>query len=180
MTTLSARRPGRPPKFGRPSEVVALTLPQEVVRGLRRVHPDLGWAIVTLFEKGTAGPGGVAVERQPPDAELVSIAGRNSLIVINRAVFSSLPGVEIIPLDGDRAFLALDPGRGMSELELAVVDRLDDEAVPPRERKALRGLRTRLREWRLDPSLRFHSRAIIVVEEVHARRRHGRPPTTGE
>ncbi len=44
------RKRGRPPKFGRPSEVVALTLPEEVVSGLRRLHPDLAWAVVTLVE----------------------------------------------------------------------------------------------------------------------------------
>ena len=41
---------GRPPKFGRPSQVVALTLPQDVLHALRTVHRDLGWAIVRLVE----------------------------------------------------------------------------------------------------------------------------------
>ena len=159
-------------KFGRPSQVVALTLPVEVVCGLRKIHPDLGWAIVALFEKAPAPSSAAA--RPQPDAELVTIADRRSLIVVNREVVKSLPGINIIPLDGNRAFLALDLGRGTSDLELAVIDRLEGPSVDPRERKALRMLRTQLRIWRHDRTLRFHSRAIIVVERLL---RDARPPT---
>jgi hypothetical protein len=155
-------------KFGRPSRVVALTLPDEVVRGLQRIHADLGWAIVTLFEKAPAGM--PAAPEHEGDAELVTIAERRSLIVVNRAVFKSLPGINIVPLHGNRAFLALDVGQGVTDLELAVIDRLDNAAVEGRERKALTRLRAQLRTWRHDRTLRFHSRAIIVVE----RRRPGR------
>jgi hypothetical protein len=162
-----ARR-GRPPKFGRPSQVVALTLPEEVVRGLRKVHPDLGWAIVTLFEKA---PARNAEAMAQPDVELVTIADRRSLIVINREVFKSLPGINIIPLQGTRAFLALDLGRGTTDLELTVIDRLQDPTVDLRERKALRKLRLQLRTWRHDRSLRFHTRSIIVVERLPRRGR---------
>src|SRR5207244_1618912 len=35
------RRPGRPPKFGRPGELVAVTLPSDVIRGLRQIDDDL-------------------------------------------------------------------------------------------------------------------------------------------
>jgi hypothetical protein len=157
-----ARR-GRPSKFGRPSHVVALTLPEDVIRGLRKVHPDIAWAIVTLFEKrSNRAPD----EGAQPDAELVTIAERRFLIVVNRAVFKSLPGISIIPLSANRAFLALDPGRGMADLELAVIDRLDDPASERRERMALKGLRTQLKAWRHDRTLRVHTRAIIVVERL--------------
>ena len=70
-----ARKRGRPRKFPQPSQVVALTLPEDVVRGLRRVHPDLAWAIVTLFEKHPPSRVGAAAD----DVELVTIAGRQSL-----------------------------------------------------------------------------------------------------
>ena len=157
-----ARR-GRPSKFGRPSHVVALTLPEDVIRGLRKVHPDIAWAIVTLFEKrSNRAPD----EGAQPDAELVTIAERRYLIVVNRAVFKSLPGISIIPLSANRAFLALDVGRGMTDLELAVIDRLDDPSIERRERMALRALRTQLKAWRHDRTLRVHTRAIIVVERL--------------
>jgi hypothetical protein len=157
-------RRGRPSKFGRPSHVVALTLPEDVIRGLRRVHPDIAWAIVRLFEKR---PNRAPDEGVQPDAELVTIAERRSLIVVNRAVFKSLPGISIIPLSANRAFLALDAGRGMADLELAVIDRLDDPASERRERMALKGLRAQLKAWRHDRTLRVHTRAIIVVERLN-------------
>ena len=47
---IARRKRGRPPKFGRPGQVVALTLPEEVVAGLRRIDPDVAWAVVRLYE----------------------------------------------------------------------------------------------------------------------------------
>lgn len=159
---------GRPPKFGRRGQVVAVTLPQEVVRGLRKLDEDLGWAIVTLFEKT---PKRRPAPRQPhEDAELVKVAGRRSLIVVNRDLFNHLPGVNIMPLHGDRAFLALQPGKDMSDLELSVIDRLAAPALDGRERQALVRLRALLRSWRNDRSLRIETRAIIVLERVNGSR----------
>jgi hypothetical protein len=71
--------------------------------------------------------------------------------------------------------LALESGRGMTDLELAVLDRLEDPAVDRRERQALSRLRAQLRAWRRDRVLRFHARAIIVVERIADRRRRSSP-----
>jgi hypothetical protein len=139
---------------------VALTLPEEVVSGLRRLHPDLAWAIVTLFEKRSSKTATAPLR----DTELVAIAEGRSLIVIRRKAFTRLPGVQIIPLDRDRAFLALEPGRGIADLELAVIDRLASRSIGTGERAALTNLHAQLRRWRRSRTLRFHSRAIIVVE----------------
>jgi hypothetical protein len=169
---VSPTKRGRPQKFGRPSQVVALTLPDDVVRGLRKVDPDVGWAIVTLFEKSPSRSSGEP--KAQPDVELVTIADRRSIIVVNRSVINHLQGVSLVPLHGDRAFLALDAGRGMADLELAVIDGLDEPVLEARERKALLMLRAQLRSWRHDPSLRFHMRSIIVVER---RSKRARPRT---
>ena len=158
------KRPGRPSKFGRPSRVVAVTLPEEAIDRLRRVHRDLGWAIVKLLDGGGSAP--PRHQDEEPDVELVGIADRRSLIVVNREVIRNLPGVNIIPLNGPRAFLALDIDRGLSDLELAVNDRLADIKVDRRERRALTDLQAQLRTWRRDQALRFHTRAIIVVERL--------------
>jgi len=146
-----------------------LTLPDDVVRGLRKIDPDVGWAIVALFEKSPARSP-VEPDAQP-DVELVAITDRRSLIVVNRAVINHLRDVNIVPLHGDRAFLALDAGRGTTDLELAVIDSLDDPSLEPRERKALQALRSQLRSWRHDRSLKFHSRSIIVVERLSKTKR---------
>jgi hypothetical protein len=173
VTTAPPSRRGRPSKFGRPSQVLALTLPDEVIRGLRKIDPDVGWAIVTLFEKSPVGSS--SPPDAQPDAELVTIADRRSLIVVNRDTFKSLPGVSVVPLHGNRAFLALEAGSGMTGLELAVIDRLDDASVDSHERKALQKLRSQLRAWRHDRALRFHTRSIIVVERLPTRARRGTP-----
>jgi hypothetical protein len=119
-----------------------------------------------MFEKRRPAVNG-APQR---DVELVTIAGRRALIVVNRSMFKSLPGVQIVPLSGQRAFLALDPGQGMGDLEVAVIDRMESATIGRRERKALAGLRSALRAWRQDRTLRFETRTIIMVERVRARR----------
>ena len=163
-------RRGRPPKFGRPSRLVALTLPEDVLTWLRTLDPDPARAVVRLHEEGGGkAPGG----REPrPTTEIALLAGRRGLIVVERRAFVGLPGVELLPLDGTRAFLALRDGAVLADLELAVADRLEEATDGP-EREALAGLRTQLRAWRQDPAWKFESRSIIVGE----RRRKGRKPT---
>jgi hypothetical protein len=160
---------GRPPKFGRPARVVAITLPEDVVRGLKRVHTDLGWAIVRLFQQRAQRA--VPRRREGGDSELVNVSNGRSLIVVNRNVFKELPGINMIPLHGDRAFLALDREAGVADLELAVADRLAKPSVGERERTALAGLRAQLRRWRRDPALRCQIRSIIVIERGRANTR---------
>lgn len=162
-TTSAHAKRGRPSKFGRPSRVVAITLPEEVVRGLKRIHPDLAWAIVQLFERGTR-----RAPRRPAraDAELVGVTTKGSLIVVNRDVFKELPGVNVIPLHDDRAFLAFDRNASIADLELAIIERMGNRSVGARERKALCELRAHVRRWRRDRKLRCDMRAIIVLERV--------------
>jgi len=160
-----ARRPrGRPSKFGRPSRVVAVTLPHDAIERLRRVHRDLGWAIMALLDKDAPEDGRRPPRDAEPDVELVTVADRRALIVVNREHIRHLPGVNLIPMRGNRAFVALDIDRGMSDLELAVSDRLHEAAVDANEVRALEDLRSQLTAWRRDHDLKFHRRAIIVVE----------------
>ena len=160
-----SRKRGRPPKFGRPSRVVALTLPDHTVRDLKKVHRDLAWAIVTVVDKRPAASG----ERDADGAELVAIGDQQYLIVVNRAIVRRLPGVHIIPLNGNRAFLALDPGHGLADLELAVRDRLEQPSLGARERRALAAFRALLSKWRRDRTFQVRQRTIIVVERASRR-----------
>jgi hypothetical protein len=144
-----------------------MTLPKNIVHALRGLHSDIGWAIVQLVERRRRA----APSRGPArDAELVEIAHGQFLIVINSAVFRFLPGVQMVPLSENQAFLALDPGQGMSDLELAVLDRLDHLKTPGRERRAVEKLRDQLRRWRQDRHLSIHSRSIIIVAKAPRRR----------
>lgn len=165
-----ARRPGRtkrgrPPKFGRPSEVVALTLPADAIEQLRSIHPDLGWAIVQLVERTLSGTGHEQErEAKVRLAELVHLPGRRALIVVQPAAFAGLRGVFTIPLAGGRAFLAFDGSGGIADLGIAILDRIDE--LPPRseQRKQLREVRDSVRQWRRQSGLVFRTPHIIVAE----------------
>jgi hypothetical protein len=150
-----------------------LTLPDDTIQDLHRVHHDIGWAIVKLLEAAKPMSAPAAPEEQP-DVELVDVGERRALIVINLEACRILPGVTIIPFRGNRAFLALDAGRGMSDLELAVIDRLGDPLIESRERRGLMTIRTQLAAWRRDRQLRLHTRAIIVIERL------GQAPSEGQ
>ena len=153
---------GRPTKFGRAAELIALTLPSDVLDWLRDINEDPAWAIVALFERATKR------RRQPdvppPKAELVQVGRRRALIVVDQKSFNGLRGVSLVPLAVGRSFLALENGSGLADLEIAVLDRLDERSLAEGERSALAELRNQLRAWRRDRTLSFHVRSIIVVE----------------
>jgi hypothetical protein len=171
MEKSSAPRRGRPPKFGRPAQLVTLTLPVDVVEGLKRLDPDPAWAVVKLFERAErkAGP-------LPKLADLAHLPGRRALILVRPEAFHALPGVSIIPLADGRGFLALEPGRGLADLEVSVMDRLEMPSLSAHERDALSELRQRLRTWR-QQGLRFESRSILVAERTASPTRSAQPLT---
>jgi len=158
-TKVRRSRRGRPHKYGQPSEVVALTLPKDVIAALRATHADLGWAIVNLVGKTHER----ARRSAPDDVQLVDVGGGASLIVVNPAFIQRLPTVQIVPLGDHKAFLALEPGRGMADLEIAVLDHLERLRPGTPERRAAERFRQQLRAWRRDPRLDFESRSIILV-----------------
>lgn len=163
-TQPAPRRRGRPPKYGRPAQLVTLTLPDDVLTWLKSLHSDPAWAIVRLHEQASRRT------RKPIAlAELMQLPERRALIMVNAEVLSHIPNVSIIPLADGRGLLALQPGRGVADLEIAVIDRLDTPRVAPREREALVALRDKLREWRLQ-GVQFESRAIVVATRIPERR----------
>lgn len=155
------RKRGRPPKFGRPGRLVALTLPEDVVTWLQGIHPDPAWAIVSLFERQHDRQLRV---QEHPDVELVGIGQRRALIVVAQNAFGSVPGVAAIPLGAGRAFLALKEGQRIADLELAVIDRLDQPDLSEREQQGLARLREQLRAWRREPDFACETRSILIVE----------------
>jgi hypothetical protein len=159
---------GRPPKFGRPGKFVAMTLPEDVVDWLQEINPDPAWAIVSLFER-QHDRRHQAPRAPRADVELVSIGQRKSLIVVSHEAFGAIHGVSAIPMGAGRAFLALSAGKGIADLELAVIDRLEERGLSDVERRGLTTLRSHLREWRQDKTLSCTTRSIIVVERS---RRH--------
>jgi hypothetical protein len=61
-----------------------------------------------------------------------------------------------------RGFLAMETGKGVADLELFVLDRLDDRKIDAAERAALNKLRLLLKQWRQE-GIRFESRSIVVA-----------------
>ena len=160
---------GRPPKFGRPSQVVALTLPKDVLDTLQAIHRDPGWAIVRLVESIAGSGSGASVSREPtPLAELVHLPGGRGLIVVQPQALKRLRGVSTIPLADGRAFLAFDQPGGLAELEVAVLDSLEFTPRDSRDHALLTQIRDTVRAWRRDERLAFRTKSIIVVEGIAA------------
>ena len=157
----TTRPPGRPPKFSRPSRLVALTLPIDTITALKRIDSDLAHAIVAVAESGLSAPRDLEPV-QDRGVDLVQLTDREALIVVNRRLVASLVDVTVLPLDERLGFLALNPGQGFADLEVAVQDSLDDDHLDQNERDALQELKRRLREWRRDPAQHFEVRSIIV------------------
>ena len=118
MTT--AHKRGRPLKFGRPTTLVTMSLPGDVLEWLRTIHPDPAWAVVKLFDRASTKSDKARSGRL---ADLVQLPGGRALILIKPEPFQHLNRVSIIPLADGRGFLALEDGLGVAHLELAVVDR---------------------------------------------------------
>jgi len=159
MSRPSEGKRGRPLKFGRRAQLVTLTLPDDVVAWLGTLDADLGWAVVKLHERLNK----TERRRQNTLAELVQLPGRRALILVKPESFENLKGISIIPLADGRGFLALDAGKGVADLELAVIDRLDQKGLAATERADLQTLRQQLRNWR-EEGTEFESRSIIVAK----------------
>lgn len=143
--------------------MVAITLPEDVLETLRGLHPDPGWAIVQLVERTHPTQPRHPHPRETV-AELARLPGKRALIVVKPQSLGSLPGVSLIPLSDGRAFLALAPGAGIADLEVAVLDRVDELPRNSLERRPLMEFRKLIRKWRRDSGLRIRSQALILIE----------------
>ena len=166
---MAAKQRGRPLKFGRPARLLAVTLPHDVVAALRRIHPDPAWAIVRLSEKVSKTRRHAAVPAPAPvkaAIELAQLSPRSALIVVDPRALRSAPGMSVVPVASGRAFLAFDEGRGLADLELAILEQLRDSKTPSTTRKELKLLQRQVRDWRRGHGCRFSKRSIILVERV--------------
>ena len=166
--------PGRPPKYGRPSHAVTLTLPEDVLARLRAVDGDLGRAIVTLTEHN-----GRPRARAVRPAEIAAY-GSHAVIIVNPAnVLKRLPGVQLVPVGNGRALISLDHRNSISQLELDLRDSLERPHVNRYERETLETIANILRRTRRSRGISLEERTIIVLESKRQRRRpSGRVPST--
>ncbi len=165
MSRPFSTRRGRPLKFGRPSQLVSLTLPVDVIEWLAAIDDDLGWALVKVHERSTR-----TKVRSNEVAGLVQLPGNRALILVRPELFPHLRGVSLIPLADGRAFLALDATKGVADLEVAVLDRLDSPSLPAAQRAALLRMRQLLKQWRQE-GIVFESRAVVVAHRPNSAER---------
>lgn len=165
---MRSERRGRPLKYGRPARVLALTLPEDVVDWLREIHEDPAWAVVSLYEK--QGRSSAPRRARQPKVQMAQLTPQRSLIVVDPATYRSLPGVAVIPMSAGRAFLALEEGKNIADLELAILDQIEDRRTRAADRKELRALLTEVRGWRRSRRYSFATRSIILVEKRRAGR----------
>jgi len=157
-------RRGRPPKFGRPARSIALTLPDDVIGSLTRIHGDVARAVVALVDRESSATSASASQL----VDLVRVSRNYSLIVVDQQSFRAVPACTLVPLTDRWAFLALEPGAGLPDLELAIGDQLEEGLADTDEARALTALRGALQKWRRDPSMNIQKRSIIFVEQNDA------------
>ena len=168
MPLPTARR-GRPPKFGRPSQAVTITLPDDIVSSLRALDADLSRAIVRLAESSAL----TNVPRR--DVELTHY-GRSAVIVVApRPVLKRLHGVSLIPLPDGRSLISLHNDSSAAEFEVVLRDALERAAISPADRAVLEGLGDILRSARQSRGVALRQRNIIVLENKRTKQ-NGRAP----
>jgi hypothetical protein len=138
-----------------------MTLPEDVIEALRARDRDLAQAVVAVVSESNRN-GRKRPARRKDTHALLKIAPRRFLITVDRTIIKHLPGCELVPIGLDAAFVALEPGRGLADLALAVVDRLEEPGVDSHERDALLKLRAALRVYVRD-KVAHETRSIIMV-----------------
>lgn len=159
--SIKARR-GRPRKYGRPSRVVTLTLPEDILARLSAVDADIGRAIVTLVDRKAPARGAAS---RP--AEIASYGNHAVIVVTPIKALKRLKGVELVPIGNGRALISLQQGHSIPQLELDLRDAIEGSAGGP-DHDALEAIADILRRARGARALNVEARTIIVLE---ARRR---------
>ena len=163
--TLAKHGPGRPQKYGRPSQAVTVTLPEDVIARLSAIDADLGRAIVALAEHRSP--------RRPPairPAELASYGNHAVIVVMPVKALKRLAGVQLVPIGNGRALISLEHPRSIPQLELQLRDATDQDGVNGSERKTLEAIAQILREARRSERVTVKERTIIVLESKRRRR----------
>ena len=160
-TTFPFRRsgPGRPRKFDRPSKVVALTLPEDVIAALGRLDDDLARAVVRLSQPLVADRGEYST------VELSQHHDDAVIVVRPSKALERIGGVTLVPLPDGRALISLDESMSVTEFELKLLYALDAEkAMTAADRSVLSSIADILRHARQTKGVSLQERSIIVLK----------------
>ncbi len=161
--------PGRPPKYGRQSRAIALTLPEDIIEELATIDADLGRAVVSVVERRRS-----RAPRRSQPAELSSYGSHAVIVVMPIRALKRLKGVQLVPIGNGRALISLEQPHAIAKLELEIRDAMDHHDVAPDERQTLRAIGDILRQARSSKNVAIEERTIIVLES--RRRRRPVPP----
>jgi hypothetical protein len=153
----SPARRGRPRKFSRPSRVVNLTLPDDVIATLKRLDADLSRAIVRATET-------LAVRPDPERPELTAYGNRAVIVVPGRLDLLENLGAELVELADGRALISFDDAEAIPQFELRLMDALADPALADDDRETLGTLAEILRSARRADGPELRQRRIIVLQ----------------
>jgi hypothetical protein len=157
--------PGRPPKFGRPSRAVTVTLPEDVLTRLGGLDTDLGRAIVALVERRRTHV------RAVKPAEMASYGNHAVIIVTPVPALKRIAGVQLVPIGNGRALISLKRTHSVPEFELELGDALARGDVSRLERQTLEAIAEILKHGRRSRRVMLEERTIIVFEVKRQRRR---------
>ena len=149
-------RRGRPRKFGRSSQPVTLTLPDDVIAALRGIDADLSRAIVRVTQP-------LVPSVSSPPAELFSYGDRSVIIVRPSQILRDRTGVGLVSLSDGRALITIDAQLSLPQLELRLTDSIDDPALDDESRQLFGMLAEILREARKDDACELRTRPIITL-----------------
>ena len=152
-------RRGRPPKYGRQSQAVTVTLPEDVVGRLSTIDQDIGRAIVALVERD--GPTRTTTIRP---AEVTAYGNHAVIVVTPIKALKRLKGVQLVPVGNGRSLISLRHPHSISELELDIREAMDEVQVSEKDREALVVLADILRDARRSRTVSVNERSIIVLE----------------
>lgn len=161
---LTKHGPGRPQKFGRPSRVVTVTLPEDVLTRLDAVDTDLGRAIVALVERKGARM------RTIEPAEIAKYGTHSVIIVTPVKALKRIAGVQLIPVGNGRALISLEQPHSIAQFELGLGDALEGSGVKGQDRRTLAAIADILRRARRSRRVILDERTIIVLEAKRQRR----------
>jgi hypothetical protein len=145
-TPLTGRRlGGRPRKYAEPSQPVTVTLPQTTLRQLEQIDSDRGRAIVKLAKNAS-----FEMDEGRPVVDVVEIGGGTALVVVGGAsILQQISFIRLVEVALGRYLIALLPGHGIHELEVALSDIVEDrQNITEADRDLISQLLIRLRNFR--------------------------------
>jgi hypothetical protein len=156
---------GRPPKFGRPSRAVTLTLPEDVIATLRSLDDDISRSVVRLVQPIAAHP----AARPPAELERHG----DSAVIVFRPVkaLKDMPGVRLLPLPDGRALVSLEGQLTVHEFELRLRDRIAEGSLDELEGTVLSSIAGILKTARHARNILVHQRSIIVLQSTRRQSR---------